>query len=148
VRAGYRANHDTKTAWFEAGVRVVQGGPGERIAPLLDSDGMLLSFRNVEMEPATAKRSLKAILKQANDCLARGIPAVVSIHSINFHSTIRDFRTPALAMLDDFLSALEKQWPELLYVHDGDLWHIATEGVFAAEAGNIKVGVTAAEPAR
>ncbi|MFZ0478918.1 MAG: hypothetical protein WAL71_07190 [Terriglobales bacterium] len=145
---GYRANHDTKTAWFEAGVRVVQGGPGERIAPLLDSDGMLLSFRNVEMEPATAKRSLKAILKQANDCLARGIPAVVSIHSINFHSTIRDFRTPALAMLDDFLSALEKQWPELLYVHDGDLWHIATEGVFAAEAGNIKVGVTAAEPAR
>ena len=30
---GYRANADTRTAWFEAGVRVVQNGPGERRGP-------------------------------------------------------------------------------------------------------------------
>ncbi len=32
---GYRANQDTKAAWFEEGVRVVQGGPGERTSPSL-----------------------------------------------------------------------------------------------------------------
>ncbi|MGA9530106.1 MAG: hypothetical protein WBS24_18475 [Terriglobales bacterium] len=145
---GYRANQDTKTAWFEAGVRAVQGGPGERIAPSLDSDGMLLTFRNVEMEPATANWSLETILGRANDCLDRGLPAIISMHSINLHSTIRDFRTATLTVLDDFLSALEKRWLGLLYVSDADLWHIATEGLLVDEAENIKVGVTVAESAR
>ncbi len=136
---GYRANQDTKTAWFEAGVRVVQGGPGERRAPSLDANGMLLTFRNVEMEPATETCQLENIVKQANDCLARGLPAIVSMHSINFHSTIRDFCTPALELLDDFLRALETHWPDLLYVNDGDLWHIATQGFFESEAAKITV---------
>jgi hypothetical protein len=65
------------------------------------------------------------------------------MHSINFHSTIRDFRTATLAMLDGFLNAMEREWPDLLYVHDGDLWHIATEGFFASESEKISVGVTA-----
>jgi hypothetical protein len=139
---GYRSNHDTKTAWFEAGVRVVQGGPGERRAPVVDDNGMLLTFRNVEIEPATQPSKLENVIKQANDCLARGVPAVVSMHSINFHSTIRDFRSDTLATLDVFLSALEKRWPALLYVHDGDLWQIATEGFFAGEIEKIEVDAT------
>jgi hypothetical protein len=142
---GYRANQDTKAAWFEEGVRVVQGGPGERTSPSLDSNGLLLTFRNVEMEPATENCAMENILKCANDCLACGLPAVVSMHSINFHSTIRDFRAPALAMLDDFLSVMERRWPELLYIHDGDLWDIATRGMFAGESGNINVGATSAD---
>ena len=141
---GYRANQDTKTAWFEAGVRVVQGGAGERQGPSLAANGMLLTFRNVEMEPATDACDLENVVKQANDCLARGVPAIASIHSINFHSTIRDFRTPTLTMLDGFLSALECKWPDLLYVSDGDLWDVATQGVFAGKLEEIKVGVKTA----
>jgi len=136
---GYRANQATKSSWFQAGVRVVQGGPGERRGPCLDQNGMLLTFRNVEMEPATEACELGAIVEQANDCLTRGLPAVVSIHSINFQSTLRDFRTTTLGMLDRFLGALERRWPELLYVHDENLWEIATAGFFAGEAENIKV---------
>ncbi|MFZ1917426.1 MAG: hypothetical protein WAU58_07630 [Terriglobales bacterium] len=138
---GYRANQDTKTAWFEAGVRVAQGGPGEKKGPSFDANGMLLTFRNVEMEPATEACDLENVVKQANDCITRGLPAIVSIHSINFHSTIRDFRTPTLAMLDGFLSAMESKWPDLLYVSDGDLWDVATKGVFAGKLEEIKVGV-------
>lgn len=140
---GYRANQDTKTAWFEAGVRVAQGGLGERQGPSLDANGMLLTFRNVKMEPATEACELDNVVKQASDCLARGLPAIVSIHSINFHSTIRDFRTPTLAMLDGFLNAMESKWPGLLYVSDEDLWQIATQGVFAGALGKFKVGVKA-----
>ena len=140
---GYRANQDTKTAWFEAGIRVVQGGPSERQGPTLDANGMLLTFRNVDMEPATEACELESVVKQANDCLARGLPAIISIHSINFHSTIRDFRTRTLAMLGGFLGAMERKWPDLLYISDGDLWQIATQGVFAGELEKIKVGVKA-----
>jgi hypothetical protein len=140
---GYRANHDTKVAWFEGGVRVVQGGPEKQRAPSADNNGMLLTSRNVEMEPATATCSLESVVKEANDCLARGVPAIVSVHSINFHSTIRDFRTDTLALLDAFLGAMEKRWPELLYVHDGDLWRIVERGTLARDDEDIRIEITA-----
>jgi hypothetical protein len=140
---GYRANEDTKTAWCEAGVRVVQGGPGGTQRPSLDENGMLLTFRTVEIEPATQACELDMVIKQAGDCFARGMPAIVSMHSINFHSTLKDFRKPTLAILNNFLTAIETKWPDVLYVHDGDLFDIATNGLLAGEAEKIKVGVTA-----
>jgi len=124
---GYRANADTMQAWFAAGVRVVQCGPGGPTAPSFDENGMLSTFRNVEMEPATSKCTLEALLSQVEICFGNRVPAVVSIHSINFHSTLKDFRTPTLHLLDEFLGAVETRWPNVLYIHDGDLYRIATE---------------------
>ncbi len=149
---GYRANADSRTAWFEAGVRVVQNGvqnePGERTGPYLDENEMLSTFRTVEMEPATERCDLERLVTQAEECFAGGLPAVISIHSINFHSTIQDFRTPTLKLLDEFLSALKEKWPDVLYVHDADLFSIATEGAYAGENGSVRVGVTAAGASR
>jgi len=141
---GYRANADSRTAWFESGVRVVQNGPGERRGPALDESGMLSTFRTVEMEPATEPCDLEKLVRKVEEGFAARLPAVISIHSINFHSTIQDFRTPTLKLLDEFLTALEKKWPDLLYVHDADLFSIATEGAYAGENGRVRVGVTAA----
>ncbi len=141
---GYRANRDSRTAWFETGVRVVQNGPRAASGPYLDDNGMLFTFRTVEMEPATGRCDVKGLLTQLEQCFDGGFPAVISIHSINFHSTIRDFRTPTLALLDGFLTAVENRWPNLLYVNDADLFSIATEGVYAGENGRVAVGVTAA----
>jgi len=143
---GYRGNADSRSAWFETGVRVVQNGPGERRGPGLDENGMLLTFRTVEMEPAVERCGLTSLVAQVEECFAEGWPAVISIHSINFHSTIKDFRTLTLNLLDEFLVALETKWPRLLYVHDADLFSIATEGSYAAENGRVKVGVAAAGP--
>jgi len=136
---GYRANADTVTAWFERGVRVVQGGPSHRCEPSLNENGMLLTFRNVEMEPATQSCELEKLVAQANGYMVRGVPVIVSMHSINFHSTIRDFRTPTLELLDHFLAALETQHPNLLYVNDGNLWEIATQGFFFGQTEKILV---------
>jgi hypothetical protein len=141
---GYRANSDTRAAWFDAGVRVAQNGPGERKAPHFDAQGMLHTFRTVEMEPAIARVDLQRLTRDAEECFRRGVPAVVSIHSINFHSTIRDFRGPTLALLDEFLTALEKKWPTLLYVHDGDLFQIASEGSYFAQGAKVEVSATIA----
>lgn len=139
---GYRANEDTRKAWFEAGIRVVQNGPGDRKAPYLDGHGMLNTFRTIEMEPATSRCVLESVLGQVADCLSRGLPAIVSIHSINFHSTIRDFRTPTLELLDQFLTAVEKKWPDLLYIHDGDLFGIASEGFYLTTGERVTVRST------
>ncbi len=139
---GYRANEDTRKSWFEAGIRVVQNGPGEQKAPYLDDHGMLHTFRTIEMEPATSNCDLRDLISNVEECFSRGLPAIVSIHSINFHSTIRDFRTPTLILLDEFLKATEKKWPNLLYLNDGDLFRLATEGFYLAHGKKIDVGVS------
>ena len=63
------------------------------------------------------------------------------MHSINFHSTVRDFRTATLRALDEFLSALESKHPDLLYLHDEDLYDLITKGSYgtAGEAMRVKV---------
>src|SRR5713226_2373616 len=139
---GYRANADSRTAWFETGVRVMQNGPGERTGPYLDENGMLSTFRTVEMEPATERCDLERLVAQVEQCFVAGLPAVISIHSINFHSTIQDFRTPTLKLMDEFLSAIKKKWPDLLYVHDAELFSIAAEGAYAGENGRVRVSAT------
>jgi len=145
---GYRANDDTRAAWFDSGIRVAQNGPGDRQAPFLDALGMLHTFRTIEMEPATSPCDLEALLDQADACFAQGLPAVVSIHSINFHSTLKDFRTPTLALLDRFLAALEKKWTNLLYIHDADLYQIATKGSYHLRDQKVEVVVAhGAKPA-
>jgi hypothetical protein len=139
---GYRANADTRTAWFEAGVRVVQNGPAQSKVPYLDPHGMLHTFRNVEIEPAIAAPDVESLAREAEQCFRSGLPVVVSIHSINFHSTIRDYRTATLAVLDEFLGGIEKRWPNLLYVHDADLFRIAMEGSYTANGMTVSVGAT------
>lgn len=96
------------------------------------------------MEPATEPCHLEKLLSRVEQCFEVGLPAVISIHSINFHSTVQDFRAPTLKLLDEFLTVLESKWPDLLYVHDADLFSIATEGAFAGADGRVKVGVTVA----
>jgi len=139
---GYRANDDTRSAWFKCGIRVAQNGPARK-APRFDGKGMLHTFRTIEMEPAIARADLTRLMKDAGECFSRGLPAVVSIHSINFHSTLRDFRAPTLALLDNFLQALKKKWPTLLFVNDADLFQIASEGFYFAQGARVSVGVAA-----
>ncbi|HTR22894.1 MAG TPA: hypothetical protein VMI10_02855 [Terriglobales bacterium] len=140
---GYRANFDTRAAWFACGIRVAQNGPA-RIAPHFDEREMLHTFRTVEMEPAIGPIDLKKTLDEVEACFKRGLPAIVSIHSVNFHSSIRDFRGPAISLLDGFLAAVKRKWADVLYVNDADLYHIASEGFYFAQGQKVLVGAAAA----
>jgi hypothetical protein len=139
---GYRANADTRTAWFDQGIRAAQNGPGERKRPYVDEQGMLHTFRTIEMEPAITNCDLSAVLKQVAKCFESGIPAVVSVHSINFHSTLRDFRTLTIALLGEFLSKVKKNWPDVHYVNDADLFRIAIDGFYFTQGKKIVVGAS------
>jgi hypothetical protein len=140
---GYRANQDTHRAWAQHGIRIVQNGPGRMVPPHFDRQEILEVSRTVEFEPATDRNfSLAACLEQAELCFARGIPAVISLHSINFHSTVRDFRSATVKFLDQFLFALESRHRELLYVHDAELWELVQTGSAKGEQTEIRIGVT------
>src|SRR5258708_1767872 len=139
---GYRANSDTHRAWAQHGIRVAQNGPGALVPPHFDRDEMLQLYRNVQLEPATdTNASLEASLRQAENCFARGIPAIVSVHSINFHSTVQDFRRATLLFLDQFFTALESRHADLLYLHDENLLELVNKGVYTTPDGTVQVNV-------
>jgi hypothetical protein len=139
---GYRANDDTHCAWARHGIRVAQNGPGALVPPHFDRHGILHLSRTVEFEPATNPEfSVELCVQQAESCFARGIPAIVSVHSINFHSTVTDFRSRTLSLLDEFLTALESTHADLLYLHDEDLRELVNPGLYKTAEGSARVNV-------
>jgi hypothetical protein len=138
---GYRANEDTRLAWAKNGIRVAQNGSGAPMPPHMDENEILNLHRTIDFEPTHQELSLEKYIQVADACFARGVPAIISIHSINFHSTLKDFRGPTLRALDALLSALEAKYPNLLYVHDADLYEIVTRGRFKGTHGAVSVQV-------
>jgi len=137
---GYFSNRDTRRAWSEIGIRVAQNGSGDGLhAPYIDQFGILQLHRTIDLEPSHRELDVNKYLEIAGNCFALGLPVIISTHSVNFHSTLKDFRTSSLAALDSLLTALELKYPELLYVHDQDLYGIVTEGVFNSQNERVTV---------
>lgn len=140
---GYRANEDTHRAWQQHGVRVAQNGPGSRRPPHLDSYEVLHLYRTFDFEPAIEENfSIQEKVQAVSGCFAAGIPAIVSIHAINFQSAIHDYRSRTLELLDQFLSAVEAKHPDLLYVHDGDVYDLVQSGCYVHESTTVPVRVS------
>jgi hypothetical protein len=137
---GYFANHQTHRIWAEMGIRIAQNGAGRGLnAPYFDEAGILHLYRTIDLEPSQRELEVDKYLQIAGNSFARGLPFIISTHSINFHSTLKDFRTSTLAALDSLLTALESRYPDLLYVHDQDLHAIVTEGAFQSRDTSITV---------
>jgi len=140
---GFRSSRATHRAWSENGIRVVQNGTGGGLTPPhLDEFGLLHLYRAIDFEPSNRELDIEKYLEIAAACLSRGLPIIISTHAINFHSTLKDFRSGSLAALDKLLSALEAEYPELLYLNDEDLYRIVTEGAFQSSPAKVKVEVT------
>jgi hypothetical protein len=140
---GYRANEDTHKTWAHFGVRVAQNGPGTSLPPHLDRYGLLHLYRTLDFEPGIDDDfSVSKCLDLVSESFRNNQPAIVSIHAINFHSTVMDFRTKTLAMLDEFLSAVEAKFPNLLYLHDGDLYDLTQSGTYASASTGAPVGIS------
>jgi hypothetical protein len=111
--------------------------------PHFDRHGILNVYRNIEFEPATDPAfSVETCVGNAQACFERGIPAIVSVHSINFHSSVSGFRDRTLGHLDDFLSALESRHPDLLYLRDVELLQLVEKGCCQTPQGDIRFNVT------
>jgi hypothetical protein len=143
VAPGHRANGDTHRAWAQHGIRVAQNGPGTHFPPHFDDHEILNLSRSVDFEVATnVSFSVDESLRQAEACFERGIPAIVSLHSINFHSTVQDNRSRTIRSLDQFFTALEAKHADLLYLHDEDLLQAVTIGSYRTQDETTNVNVS------
>jgi hypothetical protein len=138
---GYRANLDTHAAWHKWGIHVAQNGTGAPLPPFIDQFEILNLSRTLDFEPSQKDLPVEKYMQLVADCFSRGVPVILSVHSINFHSSLRNFRDPTLLALDQLLSAIEAKYPDLLYVHDEDLYHIVTRGKFVSKAGQTSITV-------
>jgi hypothetical protein len=139
---GYRANDDTQQAWAQHGIQISQNGPGAPLPPHFGRNGVLQLSRTIEFEPATDPNfSLEMCLQQAARCFQHGLPAIVSVHSINFHSTVQDFRSRTLRCLDEFLTEIESKHADVLYLRDEDLYELVQSGSQETEQGNARLHV-------
>jgi hypothetical protein len=137
---GYRANRDTVESWSQAGIKVAQSGTGSGLkAPHMDEFGILHIYRTLDFEPSQREPDMEKCLQIAGICFDRGLPFVISVHAINFHSSLKDFRTGTLAALDSLLTELEAKYPKLLYVNDQHLHQIVTEGAFGTRSETVSV---------
>lgn len=140
---GYRSNRDTCRIWSEQGIRVAENGTGSGLqAPYFDSSQVLHISRSIDFEPCHHELQTEKYLEIAGMCFAQGIPAVISVHSINFHSTLKDYGSNSIAALDRLLTALECRYPDILYVHDEDLYRMVAEGVFPDRRVKVAVSMT------
>jgi hypothetical protein len=140
---GYRANEDTHRAWQQYGVRIAQNGPGTGRPPHMGPFDILHLYRTLDFEPALENElSIEEKVQAVSDCFANGRPAIVSIHAINFQSSIHDFRSRTLDLLDQFLSAVEAKHPDLLYAQDGDVYDLVQSGCYVHEATKVPVTVS------
>ena len=144
---GYRSNGDTFAAWSKCGIRVAQNGTGAPLSPHMDEFEILNLHRTIDFEPSQKDLPIEKYVQLATGCFARGIPAIISVHAINFHSSLKDFRGPTLLALDEFLSALETKFPNLLYVNDRDAYEIVTTGKLRGARGTVSVRVERETPA-
>ena len=108
----------------------------------MDALGMLHLYRTIDFEPSQKDLDNEKYLQIATSCFARGLPLIISVHSINFHSSLKDFRTTTLAALDALLTALETRYPELLYVNHEDLSAIVSEGMYRSREDRVAVSVS------
>jgi len=140
---GYRADTTTHRLWKARGIRVAQNGPGTTRAPRFDEHGLLHTFRSLDFEPAlNPELRWEDCVRNAATWLARGLPLIISTHSINFHSTLAPFRQKTLPMLRAFLSALRETYPDLLYVNTRQLLEIVEIGSYGSGSGRVAVTVT------
>jgi hypothetical protein len=140
---GYRAHATTHRCWKEEGIGIAQNGPGTMRGPHYDAEGLFHTYRTLDFEPALhPELQWEDCVRDASQWLDRGIPCIVSIHSINFHSTLVPNRQKTLPLLRNLLTALKKKYPDLLYVNSRQLLQIVVTGSYQSEGARIPVGVT------
>jgi hypothetical protein len=141
---GYRANEDTWRAWAGQGLRVAQEGPGLGTGPYQDQHGLIHLPRTVSLEPALrgGRNSLSEALRQVRSAFARGWPAVVCMHSINFQSGLVNHRDHSLILLHQFLAHLGQQYKDLSYLHDGDLVEMIGKHLSFNHGSNLRSPLT------
>jgi hypothetical protein len=145
---GYRSYTATVEILRASGFESFQSGPTPgSLGPIpLAARGWSVP-RNVSFEVAIQPSDHPdAVFSRIDRLVAEGFPAVLSIHSINFQSGIRDHKTGTLRALDRLLTRLERRFRTLVYASADELadllavsrpWKNVPWGAVAARAASL-----------
>jgi len=113
-------------------------------APHFDRSGLLHTYRSLDFEPALdpALRVENCVVA-AKKWFSAAVPFIISVHSINFHSTLAPFRQRTLPLLLGLLCALGKSYPDVLFVNCRQLLEIVETGAYETGGGRAQISVHA-----
>jgi len=142
---GYLWNDDTEKIWYENGIRIIQAGNRqhmgisahgkilrgrERTMGEKNDLNMIYLTRNFDFEPWLFPRDLQSYLDEIELLVQTGEPVVISSHSINYISRLKNYRDRTLPIFDKLLGAIEDRYTDVYYITDAQLAQAINEGSF------------------
>ncbi len=131
----YAWNQDTEEVWYKYGIRYI-GASNSQVGMMSSSGhrlgernqwGMIYLIRNVAFEPRR-EQSCQDAFTEIDFLFKTKQPAILETHSINFLSSIKNFREKALERLDQLLYLIERKYPEVVYLSSHQFGDILEKG--------------------
>lgn len=131
----YTWNWDTEKVWHKYGIKYIGAGssqvgmvpsPGHRLGER-NQWGMIYLIRNVAFE-ARREDACQDAFTEIDFLFRTQQPAILETHSINFLSSIKNFRKKSLEKLDQLLYLIERKYPEVVYLSSQQFGDILEKG--------------------
>ena len=128
-------NCDTEKAWHKNGIRYISAGNRRKTATSLSDHrlgernlwDMIYLIRNVNFEPIRDNACIDAFI-EIDFLFKVKQPAILETHSINFFSSIKNFREKSLERLDQLLYLIEEKYPDVVYLSSQQFGDILEKG--------------------
>lgn len=131
----YAWNQDTEQVWYKYGIKYICAGNsqigirssthhklGEK-----NQWGMTYLIRNVTFE-SRRENAYQDAVTEIDFLFKAQQPAILETHSINFHSSIKNFREKSLERLDQLLYLIEEKYPDVVYLTSEQFGEILEKG--------------------
>ncbi|RJO60138.1 hypothetical protein C4544_06140 [candidate division WS5 bacterium] len=131
----YAWNTDTEKVWYKYGIRYISAGssqaggggsPGHRLGER-NQCGMIYLIRNVSFE-ARREDACEDAFTEVDFLFRTQQPVILETHSINYLTSIKNFREESLKKLDQLLYLIEKKYPEIVYLSSQQFGDILGKG--------------------
>lgn len=128
-------NCDTEKVWHKYGIRYIGAG-NRRIGTTSLSNyrlgernqwDMIYLIRNVNFEPIR-NNACQDAFTEIEFLFNAQQPAILETHSINFFSSIKNFRKKSLERLDQLLYLIEEKYPDVVYLNSQQFGEILEKG--------------------
>jgi hypothetical protein len=145
----------TERCWIESGIRYIQAGQthfsrrtstgakvlGHHYLGERNKHGQIYLGRNVDFEPnGDNTDAWKNALKNIRNNFRYGIPSVINTHRCNYVSEMSvKLRNGNMAQLDSLLSAVEQEFPDVVYLTSAQLGEAIEKGYFGNPADGRRV---------
>lgn len=149
---GYLWNEDTEKIWHENGIKVIQAGNRQHLGVSAEGKGirgkertmgeknvlnMIYLTRNIDFEPWLFPRDLESYITDMHHLIKTGEPIVISSHSINYISRLKNYRDITLPILDKLLYTIENRYSDVYYISDVQLAQAIETGFFKTRNNNL-----------